>query len=245
MRKRACRSLASARSSARSTGSLPSLRGRLGERLLLELARRRRPGDDHAVPPVAEQRRELAAQLLAPRRIGIGAAARAGRLGLLDGELVHELHDVEDERLGEGELEVERPAAHLRDHQRARLALLGGEVELLAMAARPVEVGEQGGPGDRHAVLAADLGHVPGREVAADGDLHQAALQLAHHRDERVHLLDGGLAAGHGLAGIAVVADRHRGAEADGAGVHRLAHQLLHRARSRRRWRRARSIPRP
>ena len=98
------------------------------------------------------------------------------------------------------------------------------------MAARPVEVREQGGPGDRHAVLAADLGHVPGRELAADRDLHQAALHVAHHRDQRVHLLDGGLAARHRLAGIAVVADRHRGAEADRAGFHRLAHQLLHRA---------------
>ena len=176
MRKRACRSLASARSSARSTGSLPSLARGLGERLLLELLADGAQAMITRSHQLRNERRHLAAQLLAPRRIGIGAAARAGRLGVLDRELVHELHDVEDERLGEGELEVERPAAHLRDHQRARLALLGGEVELLAMAARAVEVGEQGGPGDRHAVLAADLGHVPGREFAADGDLHQAAL---------------------------------------------------------------------
>ena len=89
---------------------------------------------------------------------------------------------------------------------------------------------EQGSPGDRDVVLAADLGHVAGREIAADGDLHQAALDLAHDRDEGVHFLRRCLAAGHRLAGIAVVADRNGGAEADGAGLHRLMHQLLHRA---------------
>ena len=149
----------------------------LGERLLLELLVRGRPGDDDAVPPVAEQRRHLAAQLLAPRRIGIGAAARAGRLGVRR-RASSFMNFMTSKMNGSAKVNSKLSGRQLTcgiDHG-ARLALLGGEVELLAMAARAVEVGEQGGPGDRHAVLAADLGHVAGRELAADGDLHQAAL---------------------------------------------------------------------
>ena len=136
MRKRASRSVASARSSARSIGCTPRSAATSATPRSLERAVGRVLRDHHVVEAPARARPRRRASRSASRNVGIGVDALLAprspppRPARIIG------HALEREGRLELELELERPARHLRDHAHALALQLRVLLEDAAVARR-------------------------------------------------------------------------------------------------------------
>lgn len=93
---------------------------------------------------------------------------------------------LEDERLAKVELEVERPAGHLRNDLEAVGDELCRLLEHAAMSVRSEHPAEKRGPRDRATGLACDGGELLQKEVAPEGRLQDALPGLAQNRGGRL-----------------------------------------------------------
>ena len=239
-------------------GMLAALAGDIGELALLE---RRILGLGDDIGPEGSATR-VALELLAHENIVVGPApvglplhARAeGGIGIdgaargIVGRLARRGErgpGVEHDRRMEVELDLDRPAGALRVERQAARDLLASLGELRAMRVGAERSREQRRPHQRPARLGVErLVLLPAR-IAADIVLDDAVARPADGIGDLQHLVETRQPARHRPAGISDMDLGHRGGEADGADVHRLGREPLHRRRSRQAGRRARSPPRP